>query len=205
MDRQFTDNTHYAKKQKQQETSGVAGEKKEIKKVIKGTANVRPKNKIHKLADIFIAEDAANVKSYLISDVLIPTVKKALMGALDMVLNGGHVNYDGSRRSNAPRVSYGGFFDDARNTRRREDKPRVRFDFEDIEFYTKADAEAVLDSMYDSLGKYGFVSVGDMYDMADITAPYTSEKFGWYNLRDAHTTRSGGKYIIVLPKAVPRD
>jgi hypothetical protein len=203
MEQQFKSNTHHAKKAAAIDAG--TGEKKEIKKVVKGIAKTKSKSKIHKLTDIFVSEDASNVKSYLVSDILVPMVKKGIMGALDMMLNGGHVNYDGSRRSTGARVSYGGFFDDARNTRRDDRTPRVRFDYDDIEYPTKGDAEAVLDGMYDALNNYGFVSVGDMYDMSDITAPHTANRFGWYKLQGAHTARSGSGYIIVLPKAVPRN
>jgi hypothetical protein len=50
------------------------------------------------------------------------------------------------------------------------------------------------------------VTVADMYDMADSTAPYTSNRYGWTSLRTAEVKRvQGGYYIIDLPKAAPID
>ena len=53
-------------------------EKKRVEKVIHGKVKVRPKSGLHKLTDVFISEDAANVKSYIVMDVLVPAVKKAI-------------------------------------------------------------------------------------------------------------------------------
>ena len=40
-----------------------AAEKQKLEKMITGTAKVKKKNEISKLADVFISEDARNVKS----------------------------------------------------------------------------------------------------------------------------------------------
>ena len=49
------------------------------------------------------------------------------------------------------------------------------------------------------------VTVADMYDMADVPAPFTSSKYGWTNISRAETKRVRDGYILELPKAMPID
>ena len=59
--------------------------------------------------------------------------------------------------------------------------------------------------MVDLIDTYGFVTVADMYDMAGLQAPYTSNKYGWTNIRTAETVRGRDGYMLKLPKAMPID
>ena len=60
--------------------------------------------------------------------------------------------------------------------------------------------------MHDICGRYGFVTVADLFDMADRTPPYTANSYGWTNIQSAEVVRlTGGGYIIRLPRAVPID
>lgn len=60
-------------------------EEKRVKKVVSGTVKIKKKGEMRKLADVFISEDVANVKSYVLMDVLVPAIKKAIV---DIVENG---------------------------------------------------------------------------------------------------------------------
>lgn len=51
---------------------------KKVEAVITGTAKTRKKGEMQKFADVFIAEDANNVKSYILMEVIVPAVKKAI-------------------------------------------------------------------------------------------------------------------------------
>ena len=66
--------------------------KKDVKKVVKGKVNVKKKNDLAKVKDVFIAEDASKVKSYILFDIVIPEAKKILSEivntSLDMILYG---------------------------------------------------------------------------------------------------------------------
>ena len=170
--------------------------------VAKGVVKTKKKSGVSKLADVFISTDISNVKDYLIMDVLVPTVKKGIIGAIDMILNGGHSSSSRSY-SNSPKVSYRKFYDEPREERRSE--VRKRFDYDQISFEHRGDAEIVLDQMYDTIKEYGFVTVAAMYDMAGLTQPFTSNKYGWTNLRNAEVVREDGEYVIKLPKAMPID
>jgi hypothetical protein len=63
----------------------------------------------------------------------------------------------------------------------------------------------VLQAMCDIVSsEYGIVSVGDLYDLANITNDnYTLNKYGWTNLRDAKVVPTRDGYMIKLPRALP--
>ena len=80
-----------------------------------------------------------------------------------------------------------------------------RFDYDDIVFSTAADADAVLDQLYFMIRKYGLARVSDLYDMCELTAPYTAHNYGWTNLDRARVVATRGGYIIELPRAAQID
>lgn len=181
-----------------------------VRKAGTGTAKIRKKTEVNKLADVFISEDINNVKSYILMDVLVPTIKKAIVDivsdGINMIFFGGA----GSRKSGRPgasKISYSNFYESRDERKYTNTSPTTsRFDYEDLEFNTRGEAEAVLDEMANCIETYGFVTVADMYDIADVTHPYTSAKYGWMNLSTAEVSRCrNGKYIIKLPKARPID
>lgn len=180
---------------------------KKIEKVVNGTVKTRD-NKKRKFADIFISEDAANVKSYIFMDVLVPAIKKAISDivtdGIDMILYGGTGRSERSGRTN--KVSYRSYYD-KRDARREKGTyaPRNRFDYDDIVFESRVEAEEVRRQMLDVIARYGFVTVADMYDMAGLTPPYTANSYGWTSIRTAETTRVFDGYVIKLPKASPID
>ena len=201
---EYRPNSHVSKKA---EAAEPVGEKK-IEKVVTGNVKTRD-NKGRKFADIFISEDAANVKSYIVMDVLVPAIKKAVSDivtdGISMILYGGT---GGSRsgRSSGNKVSYRSYSDDRRDDRR-DDRyiSRNRFDYDDIVFETRGEAESVRRQMLDVIDRYGFVTVADMYDMAGITPPYTSNNYGWVSIRSAEAVRVRDGYVLKLPKASPID
>ena len=172
---EYKSNSH---KSKEQENRKV--EEKRVEKVVKGSTRTKKKSELSKIKDTFISEDAANVKSYIIGDVLIPAAKKAISdivsNGIDMILYGGK-SPNRDRRGSSNYISY-------RDYSRRDDDRRYsssntrRADFEDIVFDYRSDAEAVLDQMHDICGRYGFVTVADLFDMADRTPPYTANSYG---------------------------
>ena len=173
-------------------------------KIVRGAAKVKKKNKILKFADIFLAEDIDSVKEYIVTDVVIPAVKNAISDTVDAFLFNGSKD---RRRSTASKVSYGRDFDD-RERRVKEDRSRRAkgYEYDEIIFNTRGDAEAVLDRMNDMLDQFSIVSVGDLYDMADIsTDNYTVNKYGWKDIQSANVVRVRDGYIIKLPKPMPID
>lgn len=203
----MTDYQPNSHRSKESQTTELTREKR-VEKVVNGTVKTRD-NKGRKFMDTFISEDAANVKSYIFMDVLVPAIKKAISDivtdGIDMILYGGT---GGGRSKSTSKVSYSRYYDDRRGDRRdsvSSYSSRNRFDYDDIIFETRGEAETVRRQMIDMIERYGFVTVADMYDMAGLTAPYTSNNYGWVNLRTAETERVRDGYVLKLPKASPID
>lgn len=202
--KEYQPNSH---KSKAEGTTAESGTKeKRVQKVVSGKVKTKSNEK-RKLANIFISEDAANVKSYVFMDVLVPAIKKAISDivtdGIDMILYGG--SHSGKHKS-GNKVSYRSYYNDKRDDRQDNSyRARNRFDYDDLIFDSRAECEAVREQMVDLIDAYGFVTVADMYDMADIPAPYTSNKYGWTNIRTAETVRVRDGYVLKLPKAMPID
>lgn len=183
-------------------------DEKNIEKVITGSVKTKKKNEVKKFADVFISEDVENVKSYILMDVLIPAVKKALSDVItngvDMILYG---ETGRNRRDSGSKPSYRSYYESNNsrsNTTSYRPTTRSAYSFEDIVLENRADAEEVLDGMGDILDKYGVVSVADMYDLVGMAGNYTDNKYGWTDLRTARVERErDGSYSIRLPRALP--
>jgi hypothetical protein len=184
-----------------------ANEKK-VEKVVTGTVVTRKKSGLSKLTDEFISEDAKNIKSYVIGEVLIPSAKKAISdivtNVIDMILYGG--SKGGSRRSVADRVSYRNYYDrDSRASQPVRSSGYGGYSHDDIILSSRGEAEDVLMRMDELIDTYKVVSVADLKDLVGITGPYTDNKYGWTNIRNAEIVRVREGYMIKMPRAVPID
>lgn len=188
-------------------------EEPKVTKVISGTAKTKKKSGVQKFTDVFIAEDITNVRNYILNDIIIPTVKRALYDSftdgLDMMLNGAsgqryRNRRDGSRYSYDKAYSRASYQRDSRN----ESSTRTRgsgFDYDTILFSNRGDAERVLMELEELVSQYGIASVQDLYSAADLSCPYTYNNYGWTDLRSADVIRARDDdgYYIKLPKALP--
>lgn len=187
---EFKSNSHKSKELAQ----------KKVEKVVTGNVRTKKKSDIQKFASIFVPEDVNSVKDYILMDVIVPLIKKAISDTVEVIL------YPGGKKggSNASKISYREYYD--RDRRHDYSTPRVRsgYDFDDIIFDTRGEAEQVLSSMDDLIDVYGTVSVADLYDLAGITGRnYTDNKYGWTDIRTARVVRVREGYTLELPRALP--
>ena len=181
---------------------------KRTEKVVAGTVKTKKRGEMRKLADNLISEEVSNIKTYLVADILIPTIKNtiwdAITNSLDMVLFGGSGRTKRSSGGGGNRFSYDKQY---RSNERlpNEVRARSRFEMDDIIFESRGEAESVLEEMYAVLDEYQIVRVADLYDMAGLTQPYTSNRWGWTNLRNAQVNRVRDGFIIELPSAMAID
>lgn len=213
----YTPNSHKYKEAQKRATASDAFqpvEEKRVTRVAKGPVKTK-KNEMRKFADIFISEDVSSVKNYIFMDVLVPAIKKAVYdivtNGIDMFLYGG--TGKGKTGQNGVKISYGNYYNQknsghSSSFRGSENvQPRNGFEYEDIVFSNRGDAELVKQQMKDVISRYGVVTIADMYDMADpnLTPPYTSHKYGWMDVSSAEAIRVRDGYILKLPKATPID
>lgn len=183
-------------------------EKRVDKPVVTGKVVTKKPSKVRKFADEFISEDAKNVKSYVLGEVLIPAIKKAISDivtdGIDMILYGEAKGR--SKRSTADQVSYRNYYDRGGRSSRTTSAPlSSRYSYDDIILDSRGEAEDVLSRMDEIMDTYGLVRVTDLYDLVGITGNYTDNKYGWTNIRSADIVRVRDGYMIKMPRAVPID
>ena len=187
-----------------EEQKKLLEERKKAEKVVSGPVKIKKKSGFARFAGDVIADDAKNVKTYIKDDVLLPGLKKAIFdivtGGIEMLIYGTSGKHKGG--SLGSKVSYRNYYDrDRRDDRRSDDShSRSRFDLDDMIFTNRGEAQAVKDQMEDMIEKYGVVTVADLYDSIDETAPYTSNRYGWTNVRNAEVTRVRDGYLLKLPR-----
>lgn len=182
-------------------------ERKKLDKVVTGEAKRIKKNEMARFKDVFISEDAKNVKSYILSDVLIPAVKKLIndivTDGIQMILFGGTSRKSGVSGSRVNYVSYNNY-SNSRNENSVVRRPATGYSFDKIRIDNRGEAEEVLSQMDAIIEKYGMARVTDFYDLVGVTGNYTDNKYGWSNLSTARIVRtSDGGYVIELPRAMP--
>ncbi|MGN1370915.1 MAG: hypothetical protein ACI4XM_01345 [Candidatus Coprovivens sp.] len=196
MSQEYKSNSHKSKENE---------EKKKVDKVVQGKVKAKKKSGVTKFADVFISEDASNVKNYIVMEVLIPAMKKALSdivtNGIDMILYG--ETGVSKKRSSASRISYTNYYDRRDERSSRLTSIRGGYSYDDIILDNRGEAEDVLARMDELIDTYGIVSVADLYDLVGITGNYTDNKYGWTDIRSAQVVRVRDGYMIKLPRAIP--
>ena len=159
-----------------------------------------------KMAKSFLADDLSNVKSYIILDVLIPTIKEAVSQIIkngsDMLIFGDVKPLGGKRAG----YNYNGISSSKSVVKspHKTANRRAMHDFREVTFETRADAMEVLSQLNELIENYGSATVEDFYIFIGEgkTAKYTDRKWGWTNLEGRNIERVlGGGYMIDLPPA----
>lgn len=192
----YKSNSHKSREERREPFS-----EKKIEKVISGTAKSKKKSGVYKFAEVFIADDVDDVKSYILEDVIVPAIKDVILDAVRALLG---VSNTSRKSASASKVSYRSYYD--KNTDRRDygsNRIKTSYDYDDIILDTRGEAEEVLSRMDELIATYGLVSVADLYDLVGITGNYTDNKYGWTDTRSASVIRVRDGYMIKLPKALP--
>lgn len=208
---QSMENFDYKSNSNKSKTEAVKqAEEKRVEKVVTGKVVTKKKSGFSKFAGEFISEDAKNIKSYVIGDVLIPAFKKAISDiitdGIDIILYGGN-GRSRSGRSNADRVSYRSYYDDRRPSDRLTTSRynSNSYSYDDIILDSRGEAEEVLARMDELMDTYGLVRVADLKDLVGITGSYTDNKYGWTNIRNAEIVHVRDGWMIKMPRAVAID
>lgn len=200
-------NSHKYKAEQKAKTD----EKRVVAKPLTGGVRVRKKSPTRKFADIFNTDDVSNMKSYLLTDVVMPTIKKLIFDTIrdgaEMLIYGETRPRNGSKKTyHSNYISYDRFSDrDSRDYRpsngyKQKESYISPFDYE---FDSRIDAENVLMELRGALKEYGIVSIADLTELLQITGEYTDNRYGWTNLDNARITRTRDGYVLDLPKARP--
>lgn len=189
---------------KNYQDSSAKPEKTEERQIIP-VAHAKGTRKRNKFVNSVISEEAGNVKNYILGDVLIPALKKAISdvvtNGIDMILYGETGHTSKNRGSKISYIDYGRSYRD----RDRRDYRVASYDYDDLVFETRGEAEIILDNLYEILDRYKVATVADLYDLAGERGRYTDNKFGWTDLGTASVVRIRDGYVIKLPRALAID
>lgn len=195
---EYPNNSHSARE-------NHASPDKKMGKVVTGAAKTRKKSEVKKFANTFLPDDVTSVKSYILMDIVVPGLKNAIADVVSIMLFG-ETGRIGGKKGNGSKVSYQRYYDDRRDDRRNYARPRAPggYDYDDIIFESRGDADIVLDQLEAAINQFGLASVLDLYDLAGITCPtsYTADKYGWTDIRSAKVVRVRDGYVLELPRAV---
>lgn len=183
-------------------------------KIIKGSVKAKQPGLGRKFADAFFGKDIEDVKSYIICDVLVPTVKATISdvigGGIEMLLFGrasSRGNFNTFNQSSQKYVGYGSAYLNSNNQIGRPQMQSANgvrtgaYIVQDLIFSSRGEAEDVLNAMRSYIYQYdGMVSVADMYYMVGVTAAFTDHSWGWTDLTTASIRRVREGYMIVLPR-----
>ena len=80
---------------------------------------------------------------------------------------------------------------------------RSRHDFDEIVLETRAEAEEVIDRLFDLVSRYESATVADLYELVGLPSSHTDHKWGWTDVRGAGATRTRDGYLLDLPEPRP--
>lgn len=201
----------------------VPVEPKKIERVTSAEAGRRKRGLGRKFKDAFIGGDPRMAAEYMVTDVFIPaiqdTVIDAVQGGFERWIRG-----EGARprrRGGAPSNAYSdlGHVDytprglGTRSSSNRTPTPRMlsrksraKGAFDELIIPSRGEAEEVIDQMFEILGRYGAVSVADLYELTGVQSSHTDMKWGWLQLRGAKAVRlRQGGFLLDLPEPEPLD
>ena len=174
---------------------------KNVQKVVKGEVKSKEQSMVKRAALGFLAEDADNIKEYIVLDVLIPTIKDTFMNVMSMIIYG-------DIRGGSGRTNYGAYSKKKSSTvvqsPYKKSNRKANHDFRDVKFETRADAMDTLSQLNELIEMYGSATVEDLYVSIGEkdTVKWTDRDWGWTSLKGVGVDRAlGGGYTIDFPRA----
>jgi hypothetical protein len=194
-------------------TQAEESKKERMKPVVsKGAIKTTKKPLSRRFADTFIKEDVDDVKSWMLTEVIIPGVKNLLLDGLSMIFFGEVASRKSSRGSSrSSRGSYRDYSASYRSSSRSRERDRDQYldddklDYRNIVLNHRDDAERVVDQLKWRIEDQGSASVADLFDLVDIAGRYTDNNWGWTRVSQIGTRRVRDGWLIDVDEARPID
>lgn len=160
-----------------------------------------------KFAETFMTEDATDVKTWLIMDVLIPGIKNTILDVLSVMFFGETGSRNNRRRRDRDdRVNYSSYYRGNSDQKRKHSRygrdgqydSDDRVDFRNIVLRQRGDAEEIIENMRRRIRDNNSVSVAELLDLIDLPqqSRYTDNNWGWDDERDIGIRRVSSGYLI---------
>lgn len=188
-------------------------DEKKIERVTTAEPIRRKKGLGRKFKDIFFGGDPKATGLFILNSVLIPAAKDMIIDAaregVEKLVRG-----ESYRRRNAPSSGAQGYVSynrmSSRDVMRTQEAPRTmsrharsRHDFDEIVLQSRAEAEEVIERLFDIVGRYDTATVADLYDLVGIRSTHVDQKWGWSDMRGAGVARVRDGYLLELPDVQP--
>lgn len=203
----------------QEEIHESSDEPKRIERITSEDAELKRRGLGRKVKDTFIGGTARGAVEYVVTDVVVPSIRDLLFeafheGMQKLIFGDSRIRRGGGTSSGYPNVS--GYQPQVNysamstgkptTTRSLSQRSRARHDFGEILIQNRQEAEDVLDRLYEELSRYGRVPVSVLYELTGIQSSHTDHKWGWTSLRGANVVGTRGKgYLLDLPNPEPLD
>ena len=190
-------------------------EPKIVEKVTTEEVRIKRKGLGSKFKEVFAGDDAKNVVTYVIGDVILPAVRNAIVDAttkgIERMIYGdrapkrpGFIPTTGS----TSRVTYSRSLEQDPRSRSRPMGPHYQVDAppqrgRDFLFRSRAEAETVLESMFTILSQYEAVTLADLKDLMGQPQAYTDNDWGWLFLAGVTVRQIRDGFILDLPPEEP--
>lgn len=189
---------------------------KDITPVTSGAVR-RKKSLRRQFSETFVAGDAKTAVVYVVMDVLLPTAKDMVVEAVSQGFE--KLMFGDSRRSRRSTHPYSGptghvqYNRYSQGTGSRFSGPqramsrqaRARHDFDDIVIDDRAEAEEVIDNLYELVSQYGAATIADLYELVGLGSTHVDHRWGWTSLEGSGVSRIRDGYLLDLPDPEPLD
>ena len=187
------------------------------KAVVNAETKIKKKSMWEKIKEEFISDDGKSLGDYIVLDILVPaaknTIQSVVNNGIDMILYGGpgprnsRNNYTNYPVNNA---SYRPYYDRNNQNRNNYNNPITAsvYDYNQVEFSSRADAEEVLFRMRELFSVYNYpvVRVADYLEFSGLGSSFVDNNYGWTNLDGVQVRRSrNGGYFLDLPRPMAID
>lgn len=183
---------------------------KRVGSVVKNPTQLRKKNIGEKFAKLFFEESGDSIKEYVVEDLIIPAIKDAIIGAIEMLLYGtARSRFGSSKGSSTGYTPYNKYSTNAARSTTRDPKPAAVniTDYRDITYETRAEAEDVYKTMLDLIynSEYGQATICDFFDASEMTNDnFQDDSRGWKELPSKYPVRHapGGRFYLDMPAPI---
>jgi hypothetical protein len=190
-------------------------EEKKVEKVVVGGVTRRKPSLGRRFKDTFFAGDGQSVGRYIVTDILIPTLKDLLV---DIITQGTEKGVYGDTRSAIRRSAAARLGNTVQTAYNRAYTTTPRVDprvgpgprqvrstqaFDEYFLDTRAEAEMVIDQLVRLIGTYEQASVADLKDLlGETSVPYTDDRWGWNEISGMGVDYVRGAYLLRLPQPI---
>lgn len=200
----YTPNSNRFKGAKASAPAPEQNERQKLNKVVVGTAKKKKVGFGAKLLNVFVQEDPETVRDSLLTDVLVPAVKKLITDTVSNGLDMLFYSRTGASKYQTPatRYSYSSISSPNYGYQSQNTQVYQSQNYNNIVLPTRGDADSVLQAMDELLGRYRIVSIADLYDLVGWQSQYTDSNYGWTDLHSASAIHVRDGWLLKLPKAM---